>query len=197
MIELPMRKLARMHNGRFILTFLIFTLVACAPKVDHTRSIQCLDSLAQMETHCLQSVSVDEQSVTDTISSDLNLLQLKFKGVMDSATAVQWQRYSNLRSKWTQLKTEAHHLSEKSEEFKDGINHLTKTLKASATHDSLNRPIDAAYVSTEIQKLEVQQRSICENAVSMTTRINQEKMAFQEMRNSLQQFLRQKRVLKK
>lgn len=186
-----------MHNGRFILPFFICALVACTPKVDHTRSIQRLDSLVQTETLCLENMPLDKQGIVDTIASDIALLQSKFKGVMDSSTAVEWQRYSNLRSTWSQLHDEANRLAEKSNEFREGTKHLSNTLKASATHDSLDRPIDANYINGEIQKLETQQKSICESAASMTNRINQEKITFDNLRSSLQQFLRQKRVLKK
>ena len=165
--------------------------------MDHGPTIHVLDSLQRVEQMCISSVQFGDESIADSILTDINLLQSKYKGVMDSSSAVAWQRYANLRISWMSLRAEADSLEHANLKWSEDLSELSSVLNKAATHDSLGHVINSPYISEEMKKLEGQQRLLCENAVMLMDRINQQKLTFHEMRPTLRTFLIQKRVLKK
>jgi hypothetical protein len=116
---------------------------------------------------------------------------------MDSSSAVEWQRYANLRISWMSLHTEADSIEHANLQWNEDLIHLSSVLNKAATHDSLGQVIDSPYISEEVKKLEDQQHLMCDHAAILSERINQQKQTFHDMRPTLRTFLIQKRVLKK
>jgi hypothetical protein len=116
---------------------------------------------------------------------------------MDSSSAVEWQRYANLRISWMSLHTVADSIEHANLQWNEHLSHLSSVLNKAATHDSLGQVIDSPYIQGELKKLESQQHILCDQAAILSERINQQKQTFHDMRPTLRTFLIQKRVLKK